>query len=134
MKRFFLQPLPILLAIVLVAGCEKPGPIRSNIIGTVSYRGEPLTTGEVQFFSAGGGEPSRAVIGRDGTYRMSETLSGQYRVAITTPTKPAAGKKASARPNAPTPVYIPNKYAKPDTSGLTANVPETNTTIDFKLD
>ncbi|MFO0938779.1 MAG: hypothetical protein U0798_19930 [Gemmataceae bacterium] len=117
----------------LIVGCQKSSVARSNVSGKVSYKGQPLTIGSVQFFPEDGNKPQIATIGRDGVYRLSEAISGKYQLAIITPEKPADGKKAIKRPSAPDPVYIPAKYSKPSTSNLSYEVTKQSTTFDIEL-
>lgn len=133
MKAKTLRLASLFVAMSLATGCQKAGPPRSLVVGSVSYHGQPLTIGEVAFHPADGGAPSRSAVQRNGTYRMTEVLAGRYRVTVATPQKPRSGQKASLRPNAPTPVYVPSKFSQPETSGISVEVAATDTTIDIQL-
>ncbi|WP_143393919.1 hypothetical protein [Fimbriiglobus ruber] len=121
---------------VAATGCQKSGPPRAFVTGTVSYQGKTLTTGEVAFYpeSAPTEQPCLALIGRDGTYRMTEILLGKYTVSVVAPAKPLPGQTPrTPPPNRPIPVYIPVKFAKPQSSGLSFEVRDGTQQFDIPL-
>lgn len=124
----------IMTTVILTMGCEKPVPDWENISGTISYQDIHLTTGEILFYPSDGGEPIRVPIDRDGHYRAKEMRHGHYQIAITTPVKPEEGAKSAMRPNSPTPVYIPEKFFSPTTSGLEIELPTHGESMNFRLE
>lgn len=125
----------LLLAIVpvLLAGCSSE-PKLIQVEGTVTYRGQPLTNGMINFEPtdpAKGDEAASALIGKDGRYRLRTRKPGDgiapglYRVAVRSDTEPA-GSGMSA---------IPPEYESADRSPLTTEVTPTpeKQTIDLTL-
>ena len=133
MRVATIKPALCLLALFVI-GCQPSETPRRNLTGKVTYKGENLTIGTVEFYTTEASSPLRAIIGRDGTYRLTEALTGEYRLAIKTPRKPPAGRKAINRPNAPEPVYVPTKYAKPETSGLSVTLDNEDATHDITME
>lgn len=130
-------PLLVCLACV-VAGCAKPGPAVTEVRGTVTYQGQPVTTGMVKFSPVSlEGEavrPATGAIGADGTYQIAAfpgrkgSRPGEYQVAIVSYTGSFMDGTAK--------YLVPKKYAEPKTSGLKASVPAESAepvVLDFNL-
>jgi hypothetical protein len=117
-------------AALLVAGCgsaDKP----IDVSGKVTFKGEPVTEGSVQFVEDRTGRGAQVDLGPDGTYKVS-LFAGEYKVAIT---PPYMVDESSGMPN---PYYkkvknIPAKYHSTETSQLTAAVRPDKTTHDFNM-
>ena len=117
-------------AVLLVAGCgsaDKP----IDVSGKVTFKGEPVTEGSVQFIDDRTGRGAEVDLGPDGTYKAS-LFAGEYKVVVT---PPYIVDESQGIPN---PYYkkvknIPTKYHSTDTSGLTASVNPDKTTHDFSL-
>ena len=114
----------------MAAGCgsgEKP----IDVSGKVTFKGEPVTEGSVQFIDDRTGRGAEVDLGPDGTYKAS-LFAGEYKVVVTPPYIVDESK------GIPNPYYkkvknIPAKYHSTDTSGLTAAVSPDKTTHDFDL-
>jgi hypothetical protein len=133
----------LLLALFCTCGC---GGSKAVVRGKVTYKNNPLTSGEVRFIGKSGTVPRAALINPEGMYRIDDAPIGEVRVAVvslkTTDTfaapiiggKGVAGKSgktsdgASSRPSA-----IPKKYDDVKTSGLTYTVSSGSQTIDIEL-
>jgi hypothetical protein len=123
------------LALVALAGCDS-GPRLVKVHGTVTYKGKPVTTGEV-FFNPSASGGTRVGVGQiqeDGRYEMKMfpdrvgVVPGTYLVGV----RAYTGSFIEG-----TAVYVvPQKYANPSTSGLTAAVAGENQAqqIDFRID
>jgi hypothetical protein len=117
-------------AVLLAAGCgsaDKP----IDIAGKVTFKGEPVAEGSVQFIEDRTGRGAEVDLGRDGTYK-ARLFAGEYKVVVT---PPYMVDQSSGMPN---PYYkkvknIPKKYHSTETSGLTAGVSRDQTTHDFAL-
>ncbi|HJZ53925.1 MAG TPA: hypothetical protein VKE74_03155, partial [Gemmataceae bacterium] len=117
-------------AVLLAAGCgsgEKP----IDVSGKVTFKGEPVTEGSIQFIEDRTGRGAQVDLGPDGTYTAS-LFAGEYKVVVT---PPYIEDMSSGMPN---PYYkkvknIPKKYHSTDTSGLSATVSRDKTTHDFAL-
>jgi hypothetical protein len=91
----------------------------AKVVGTVMFKGEPLTAGWITFHSPDGREYS-AVLQVDGTYHLAAVPVGRARVTVGTfPELPPLLPKE--RPKA---VVLPRRYADPEQSGLTAELAE----------
>lgn len=148
--------LVVALALGCVAGCGgggKPasGPKTYPVTGTVTQGGKPVEGATLLFVSTAGKSSATGKTDSSGRYTLTTTkfgdgaVPGQYKVAIT---KFDSGgtdavdmsdpNYAPPDPNKPAPVaknLLPEKYASPDTSGLTATVKESSDNkIDFTVD
>ncbi len=132
------------------AGGSATGPKTYPVSGTVTQGGKPVDGATILFVSTDGKKSATGKTDASGRYTLTTTKSGdgavagQYKVAIT---KFDAGQVAAADisdpnyappdPNKPAPVaknLLPEKYASPETSGLTATVKESSNKIDFTLE
>ncbi len=107
-----------------VLGCGAKGPDLFPTTGKVTTAdGKPLEHATVIFHPVGGGDgpKPRAKTGADGTFALTTLTTGdgapagEYRVTVEL-------WLASAKSEEPPTNRLPVKYAKPDTSGLTATV------------
>jgi hypothetical protein len=118
-------------AVVLLAvGCGG-GERQLDVSGKVTFKGEPVTEGDIQFIDDRTGRGAQVKLGPDGTYQAS-LFPGEYKVAIT---PPYIVDESSGMPN---PYYkkvknVPKNYHSTDTSGLTAAVSSDKTTHDFDM-
>lgn len=102
--------------------------------GTVTFKGKPLESGQIQLLPENDGPASVALIENGkfvlGTQAVGNgTPPGKYRVTIfsykETPTKFGSSTTKSV---------IPDRYTTPDTSGLVVEIPESgNTAIKIEL-
>jgi hypothetical protein len=123
----------LLLAVFVFLGCGPGGPPSGQLSGSVTYKGEPLSTGTIVFMPQSADIPyAQAEIAEDGTYTaMTKEFGkripvGNYRVMI------SAVKDMG--PEAPVVPLIPFKYSSDTQSGLTAQVSEGENKVDFDLD
>lgn len=115
---------------ILAAGCSGPSQLETAPVkGTVTYKGKPLTFGNVSFRPAAG-SPSTGRIQADGTFTLSTydegdgAIIGLNQVSISA-TERDAGKEGEVDPNTELTVsksLIPEKYTSFATSELTAEV------------
>lgn len=132
----------LLLTALSLAGC---GHKTNGVTGTVRYGGRVLTMGTVSFYGANG-EIVSSLISAEGTYRLARVGPGAVRVAVVShPRVPpalqrdqapaafapalAAAKPAPERPYTP----IPERYQRPDTSGLHFVVERGDQVLDLDL-
>lgn len=115
---------------ILATGCSGTSQLETaEVKGTVTYKGKPLTFGNVSFRPAAG-SPSTGRIQPDGTFTLSTyddgdgAIIGLNQVSITA-TERDAGKEGEVDPNTELTVsksLIPEKYTSFSTSELTADV------------
>lgn len=132
----------IAIAAVLLLAAVGCGPAEKRVAtapvkGKISYKGAPVTTGNVMFIPSGGGPPATAEIQADGTYSLKTyepedgAVPGDHVVTVTaiqlstgSPEDPASDPK----------LLVPTKYSSSKTSGLTASVADGENAVDFDLD
>lgn len=115
---------------LMLCGCARSNqlPVR----GEVSYNGKPLETGRVGFYPQGG-RPAYGEI-KDGkftltTYKPGDgALLGIHRVTVASIKLVDPNHEDSASVS-----LIPERYQRPETSGLTADVKPGNTRFHFEL-
>ena len=115
------------LSILGCGSAEKP----IDVSGKVTFRGEPVAEGAVQFIEDRTGRGAQVDLGPDGGY-TARLFAGEYKVAVT---PPYLVDNSSGMPN---PYYkkvknIPKKYHSTATSGFTAGVSPEKTTHDFNM-
>jgi hypothetical protein len=126
----FLPPLAVLALAFVAAGC---GPSVGDISGTVTYNGQTLGSGTVQF--NGTNATATSGIAADGTYTITKMPVGPVQIAVETiPPPPGTpqdgggkitGGSMSVQGAPPPPgkyVPIPDKYKDPRTAGLSYEV------------
>ena len=103
------------------------GPV-GRISGEVTFDGEPVTEGTVDFYNDAKGAVTHAAIGPDGHYTLKEgTPTGDYVVTVSPPPpeQPSGLVEDGA---APPPVkeypFIPQQYRSPQSSGLSTTITE----------
>lgn len=141
----------------LVVGCGDDTGLakRYAVSGTVTYNGEPVEQGQINFIPAKGDDanarPANGTIEK-GQYSLTTAtpndgaLPGEYKVAVTsksvdsskvleTIAKQGGGgrQQDTAKATAKAKNLVPAKYQLGDTSGLTATVKEQSNTVNFDL-
>ncbi|WP_339730918.1 carboxypeptidase-like regulatory domain-containing protein [uncultured Gimesia sp.] len=129
------------LSALLLPGCQggtsEHGPTGS-LSGKVTYKGEPVKEGMVQFNNPEKGFGGQAVISEEGTYTVTNNVgglvTGTYQVSVVPPmieksfgpdTPPSEVPKEM--PN------IPQKYHYPKTSGLSIEIKAGENTFDIDM-
>lgn len=144
----------VVLAFAASLGAAGCGKSTGSLSGKVYYKGAPLKGGHV-IFACADGKTEQPEIGEDGSYRIDKLPVGVVKVGVETDTlKPKgvapgmAGPVKYAPPSgmenpnqAPDPaqmakryVPIPEKYADPQSSGLTFTVKPGSQPYDINLD
>jgi hypothetical protein len=108
------------LSLAFHAGCGGDVP-RGRVSGKVTLNNRPLTAGQVLIIGDNKRSGS-AVIQPDGTYTIPDAPVGPAVVTVLPPVVPA-------RP----PIYIPERYKKPETSDLKYIVTRGTQTYDIPL-
>jgi hypothetical protein len=134
------------LALALVLGCG-PGSQRSaSLSGKVSYKGQPVTGGNMTLFFGNTAYP--VGLGADGTYSAIQLPEGDATVTVETetlsPNRPTyGGKGGKGGMSSPPPqgsggvagtyVKIPAEYASKDKSDLKVTLKRGKNQKDFEL-
>jgi hypothetical protein len=137
-----------LLLIAILAGCSGcGGGITDNrkglapVTGKVTLDGKPLTTGTISFVAMDGSEAFTGPIDSSGNYTLASSpsspgaLPGEYKVIIIASQQATMGDpmKGGQPIAAEAKTIVPEKYTKPDSSGLTGSVKSGSNTINFDL-
>ena len=126
------------LAALVLAALLAPGPgcrqaaTTVAIKGTVTFQGQPVTEGLVQFNDEKTGRGAEVTLRPDGTYDATLT-PGDYAVVVLPPLIVVESKTAPADMRFKKVRNIPTKYHSTQTSGLTAAVRPDKVVHDFDL-
>ena len=117
------------ILVVLFAGCGRSD--LSDVSGTVTFRGAPVSHGIINFVGSDN-QPHGGPISANGSYAC-EVPFGSYDVIISAPAQPPEGWH-EGEPLPELKPGVPEKYGLRQTSGLKAVVSELQQTIDFPLE
>jgi len=132
------------------AGCGggSDGPRTIPISGKVTYKGEPVKNGQINFFPETGQEirGTQANTQEDGVFQTPPgkgLMVGRYKVSVQAYKGPVNDPASEAPPGGmaktaktgDSELAVPKKYASPDTSGLTVAVEasDSSKTLDLEL-
>ena len=125
-------------ALALLAGCDSGGRQKTAVVnGKVTYRSKPVAGGTVTFIPDAGGPPASGELNADGTFTLTTYKSGdgavvgKHKVFIVA-MEDMTGKLPEQRNPTPPPT-VPMKYTSLATTPLTADVAETENTVEFVL-
>jgi hypothetical protein len=123
------------LVALLVAASGCGGNKKMTINGTVSYKGQRLSGGMLQFVGPKEGAPSAASIHKDGTFIMTDVTPGEVKVSIQ-PTPQSSGPSGDKKASGPkiTADDLPEKYRDPEKSGLRYTITPDTRQLDIKID
>jgi len=138
-----LAPIPLVLVLMALslAGCGAGGSRGSRLTGTVTVGGKPAAGATIRFFADSGECVAAASIGDTGSYVATDVPRQQLRIAFEPGA--ASGMYSEAPPPGTTPLpgsstvppaKIPEKFQKPETSGLTTTVSGDEQSADFSLE
>jgi hypothetical protein len=139
---------PLVLAVLLVAGCGTP---KGSISGKVTYKGQPLTSGTVTFLGSDN-SVATSPIDAEGNYSIAKVAAGPAKITVRPgaagtmdprmkgmdPSKMGGapegkgGEKGGAAPAKV--VKIPDKYSDSDKTPLSYTVTAGAQTHDIKLE
>lgn len=105
-----------------LSGCSPPGLSLDSVSGNVTFNGEPISEGRIQFRAVDGDQRAFNAAIENGRYKI-ETLPGKMTVEIIA-SRPVPGKFDESNPGEKVPVgemYIPERYNSK--TELTAEVP-----------
>jgi hypothetical protein len=131
--RWFAGILGLAAIVVAASGCG--GNKKVTINGTVSYKGQRLSGGMLQFAGLNGAAPSAAPIHPDGTFIMTDVVPGELKVSIaaTPQSSGPCGDKMASGPKI-TAADLPEKYRDPERSGLRYTITPDTRQLDIKID
>ena len=121
-----------LLAATMIVGCRPSGLDTQPVSGKVTFDGQPIPEGRIQFRGTGSDQRAFSAEIKDGQYQM-EAMAGKVRVEVTA-SRPVPGKFDESNPGEKVPVgemYIPARYNSQ--SELTADVTSGTNELNFDL-
>jgi hypothetical protein len=117
----FLPLLGLATAAALAAGCADRGVKKVTLNGTVSYKGQPVSSGILRLVGPEGAY-SAASVQPDGTFIVTDVVPGETRVGVMeSPSGSGSSSAVHEKKAAPAPKPappLPAKYREPETSGL----------------
>jgi hypothetical protein len=131
----------VLLLLLAASGCGRT----ASVTGTVTFKGEPVTSGAVTFYGPGGRVDS-SQIDENGKYAVAKAPVGEVKVTVVSaaprrggdvpkgkevPEHP--GRSKSSPPKAGKAVPIPGKYKDPESSGLSYTLKAGSQVINIDL-
>jgi hypothetical protein len=115
-----LVTLAMALVVLSLDGCGPPGKPMGRLAGTITYRGNPVTEGEVEVMSDDIGVGAAVLLDGSGRFVLEDPVPvGVYNVSVAPPRfldptrEPPKGKAYAS---------IPKKARNAKTSGLTVQV------------
>jgi hypothetical protein len=122
-------PVPVLLLLLILAGCSSSKNSAYEVSGKVTYQGTPLPGGTITFQSTSDKDKvGRTGINEDGSYKLGNAPVGDVKIYFIGPSRPSDTSKGKAPP-----VKLDAKYLKPETSGVAYTVKEGVQTFDIDL-
>lgn len=123
------------LAIVITVGCGPKGPAKGDVQGKVTFKGQPVTEGSINFVNPKEGGTAGGDLNKDGTYEVKGVLVGEYLVIISPPmvmmdTDPGKSPPAPVEKNVPN---IPQKYRQQGNTPFKATVKQGKNDFDFDM-
>lgn len=119
-----------------LAGC---GPSQATVRGKITYRNQPVTSGEIHFIGEKGVSRS-GLVNRNGSFEVHDVPVGQVKVAVVsykssgTPKPPKIGMKVQDPDEiVPRASAIPTTYNDVASSGLAFTISLGTQTIDIQL-
>jgi len=128
----------LFLAVHSGCGSKSEFPATVPVSGKVTYKGQPVAKGTVTF-QPEGGQPATGALQPDGTFTLSTfaerdgALPGHHKVMIIANDSDPTLMPGSSPGYKPPKDLVPKKYAKLDTSGLSADVAKGNPPFEFDL-
>ena len=128
-----LQITAVCILVVGTVGCSKGSPT-GTVSGKVTYSGQPVEEGQVQFISTNGA--AVGTLNADGTYSLrtqdgGDIPTGEYNVSVG-PIIPD-GVNGGDPPPPKDPKNIPKKFRSVATSGLSRTINEGHNEHDIEL-
>lgn len=140
----------LILIALMWPGCgggvdkEANRPKRAPAAGTVFYKEQPLDGATVIFLPQGHNDAAVGKTDASGRFTLQTfdpgdgAVPGEYKVTVVKLETTAAAPRSDDEPvseEAEPKSLIPVKYGKPDTSGLTASIPDSgDSNLTFKLE
>ena len=131
-QRVRLLGLAVLLMLG-ISGCGEPADPTGSVKGQVTFEGQPVTEGVVNFFNNAKGTGAQANLDSGGNFALATSIpTGDYVVYITPPRAPDPVPGQSAPPPKDY-SNIPAKYRSENNTLLSAKVESGGNTFSFEM-
>jgi hypothetical protein len=122
---------------LLMGGCDRSGLNLAPVSGVVTYNGAPVEKAGVIFMPESG-PPAMGTTDAEGEFTLRTAnrpgaLVGNHRVSISKTETTATQIPGERLPRYGTKYHLPEKYASPSTSELTATVSDDDNSFRFEL-
>jgi hypothetical protein len=120
-------------------GCGANGPELLPVSGVVTLDGQPVAEAAVLFTAVAKGPAASATTDPQGRFQLMTVnrpgaVAGDYRVTVTKQEVKGVGDFGVVGPDGAQVTWlVPEKYSRPDASGLTATVGRDRQAFDFQL-
>jgi len=123
----------LISAATFLTGCGGETTPSGKVTGKVTYRGQPITEGEINFYSDKLGVAAKIPLDSAGHFELPVPIEvGEYKVSITPP--PLADPSVGSPPPAMKEyANIPRKYRTDSLSGLAASIKQGYNELLFDL-
>jgi len=127
------------IALAALLGCGQKGPRLVPVTGTVTLDGQPVADAGVLFMPVEGGPPASGTTDQQGRFRLRTVnregaVAGKHRVAVTKSETTGVGDFGAVGPEGIKVIWhVPEKYSRPQTSGLEATVDDGGGEFTFEL-
>jgi len=130
---------------LLACGCGDSGPQMAPVSGVVTVDGAPVANAAVMFVPEAGGRPATGLTDAEGKFSLETmepgdgALVGKHKVTVTGVKTTGIQATEDGLSGAVDPSqireewFVPQKYSKPDTSGLTQDVTDDMPPVELKL-
>jgi hypothetical protein len=108
-------------------GGPPKGPTTAAVRGVVTYQGQRLNGGQIRFTSRDPANPvgqTSGMIQRDGSFAFGGIPTGPVTITVDTNIRPAGDRFWKPGDQSPQPIYIPDRFADPNQSGVTLELKE----------
>lgn len=124
---------------LLLAGCTSPPPPTATLTGIVTWQRQTLNHGRIYFNVNNGESVVSSEISPNGAYTVRGLKQGLAKVAVVTPplgSAPNLENQTDTSAPSPllTPVEIPKKFGRVETSRVTVQVSSGTSTVDIHLE
>ena len=129
----------------MLSGCGDAGPHMAPVSGVVTLDGSPVANAAVMFVPEGGGRPATGLTDEEGKFSLETmkpgdgALVGKHQVTVTGVKTTGIEATADGLSGAVDPNkireewFVPQKYSKAETSGLSQEVAEDMPPVELKL-
>ncbi|VTS08489.1 hypothetical protein [Tuwongella immobilis] len=132
--RSLLVSLAILAAVPIlgIVGCSDSGVKKITVSGTITYKGQPLSSGMLTAIGSTNNEVTSASIQTDGSFILTDVIPGPVKIGIIPTPVSMSSSNGKAAPKRP-PVNLPAKFSNPQQSGVEVTIADNGNPLKIEL-